>query len=64
MNMHLMAPIGGTGYGYVGLNILKELDSNHDIGLSLIGHPNVENQDQAKFVQRAMETTHLSLIHI
>lgn len=59
MNMHLMAPIGGTGYGYVGLNILKELDSNHDIGLSLIGHPNVENQDQAKFVQRAMETTHL-----
>ena len=55
MNMHLMSPLGGTGYGYVALNILQELSENHDIGISLIGQPNVENEKQAKIVQQAIE---------
>ena len=58
MNMHLMSPIGGTGYGYVALNILQELSKNHDIGISLIGNPNIENDSQAKIIQQAMETVH------
>ena len=58
MNMHFMAPIGGTGYGYVALHLLKELSSNHGAALSLIGQPNVENQEQAEAIQK------LSLIHI
>ena len=58
MNMHLMSPIGGTGYGYVGLNILQELFKNHDIGISLIGNPNVETEDQADIIRQAMEVVH------
>lgn len=58
MNMHLMSPLGGTGYGYVALNILQELSQNHNIGISLIGQPNVENEEQAKIVQQAIETVH------
>lgn len=58
MNMHLMSPLGGTGYGYVSLNILQELSQNHDIGISLIGQPNVESNEQAKIVQQAIEAVH------
>ena len=34
MNMHLMTPLGATGYGYVGLNILQTLSENHNIGFN------------------------------
>lgn len=55
MNMHFMAPIGGTGYGYVALHLLKELSSNHGAALSLIGQPNVETQEQAEAIQKSIE---------
>lgn len=45
MNLNVVSPIGYTGYGYVGLNILRTLYENHtnNIGLIPIGNPNTEN---------------------
>jgi glycosyltransferase involved in cell wall biosynthesis len=54
-NINLMTPVGYTGYGYVGLNILKTLyaQNNRDnIGLHLIGQPNVENDTEASIIQK------------
>ena len=57
MNLHLMSPIGNTGYGYVGLNLLTELSKNHDVGLSAIGHPNPDSPEQISAIQQAMNNT-------
>jgi len=54
MNLHLMSPIGITGYGYVGLNLLLELSKSHDIGLSTIGNPTPDSQEQVSTIQQAM----------
>ena len=59
MNIHLMTPLGVTGYGYVGLNILQTLSENHDIGLTPIGHPQPDLPQQVNIIQNAMESTHL-----
>jgi len=38
MNMHVMAPIAQTGYGYVSINIIKSLvKNNHNLSLTPIG---------------------------
>lgn len=48
MNLHYMAPLGYTGYGYTALNILKNLDKEgHTIGLTPIGSPSVESEEDA-----------------
>ena len=60
MNMHLMTPIGVTGYGYVGLNILETLSENHDVALSPIGPAQVESpKSRAEVVNSAVESCHL-----
>lgn len=59
MNMHLMTPLGVTGYGYVGLNILETLSENHDVALSPIGPAQVESPKQAEVVNSAVESCHL-----
>ena len=46
MNAYLMSPIGYTGYGYAGLNILKKAIKNNNIALNIIGNPNVENEEE------------------
>lgn len=59
MNIHLMTPLGVTGYGYVGLNILNELVRNqHDVGLSIIGQPNAENPEQIDAINQCLRSIH------
>ena len=59
MNVQLMSPVGGTGYGYVGLNIIQELAKNHNIGYTPIGQPNVESQAQADLLNHCISVVHL-----
>lgn len=59
MNLHLMSPIGFTGYGYTALNILKSLSADHNIGLTPIGNPSLESQDDAAIVQHSINLTNL-----
>lgn len=58
MNLHLMAPIGYTGYGYASLNIIKELYNKKDnIGLTPIGQPSLESNEEATLVQACINQT-------
>ena len=59
MNMHLMTPLGVTGYGYVGLNILQTLSENHNVGLTPIGPAQPDLKEQLDIISNAMESTHL-----
>ena len=55
MNINFSTPIGHTGYGYVGLNILKALyisNNVNNIGLLPIGHPHIETEEDAKWVNK------------
>jgi len=57
MNIYMMAPIGSTGYGYASLNILKSLVSNNNqVGLSIIGNPSLESQEEADIIQQCINT--------
>lgn len=59
MNLHLMAPIGFTGYGYASYNLMNALYKEHNIGLSIIGQPNPENQAQADVISSCTNTASL-----
>ena len=59
MNIHLMSPIGYTGYGYASLNILQSLLKTHNVGLTLIGNPNVDTEQQASSVQHATSLSYM-----
>ena len=59
MNIHLMTPLGFTGYGYVGLNILNTLSDNHSVGLSPIGPANPESIQQAEKINQSIENVNL-----
>lgn len=59
MNLHLMTPLGHTGYGYAGMNILQQLSINNDIGLTPIGGPSIENQEQAKIFHHTSALSYL-----
>lgn len=59
MNIHLMAPIGYTGYGYASINILKQISQSHNTALHIIGNPNIENETDASTVQSCMNLAHL-----
>ena len=59
MNLYLSAPIGFTGYGYASLNILTNLmKNNHNVGLSLIGNPNLDSKHQVEYVKKAIDQCH------
>jgi|TARA_B100000073_G_scaffold347886_1_gene363801 hypothetical protein len=57
MNLHLMAPVGYTGYGYASMNILQNLYEDHSVGLTTIGNPNPENQDQSNIISQCNNLT-------
>lgn len=59
MNIHLMSPIGYTGYGYASLNILKELSIEHNVGLNIIGGPKIETEQEAAIVQNSVNFAHM-----
>jgi len=59
MNIHLNTPIGSTGYGYAGLNILLSLSANHTVGLNPIGNPNLESKEQALTLQNCISYSHM-----
>jgi glycosyltransferase involved in cell wall biosynthesis len=59
MNLHLMSPIGYTGYGYAGLNILKSLSNDNNIALHLIGNPNVDDQEDMNLIKYSIGLSHL-----
>lgn len=59
MNIQLMSPIGYTGYGYASLNILKELYKENNIGLTLIGSPKVESEEDASMVNNSISFSHM-----
>lgn len=51
-----MAPVGYTGYGYAALNIIKSLNKqNNQIGISLIGNPNIDNEQDANVIKQCLE---------
>jgi len=54
MNIHLQAPIGATGYGNAALNILKEINRDHDVCLTSIGNPQIENKSDEDTVRRCI----------
>lgn len=55
MNIQVMSPIGYTGYGYAGLNIVKSLvTQGHSVGLSLIGNPNIDNESDASLIKQSL----------
>lgn len=55
MNLQLMSPIGQTGYGYAGLNLLLQLASDdNSIGLNIMGNPNVESDEQMSIINRCV----------
>lgn len=57
MQATIMSPIGYTGYGYVGLNILKtfyEMNNIDNIGLYPIGNPSIDNNEDSIFIKQYM----------
>ena len=52
-----MAPINQLGYGVASLNILKALQKEGvDVGLSVIGQPQITTEEDAQAVRRAIES--------
>lgn len=49
-----MSPIGYTGYGYASINLLKEISVDNNVGLTPIGNPNIESNDEGKIVSHAI----------
>ena len=52
--LNFTSPIGGTGYGIAGINILSELQKTHDISLFLIGQPLLDNNEEADLIQKVV----------
>lgn len=52
--LNFTSPIGGTGYGIAGINILSELQKTHDTSLFLIGQPLLDNNEQADLIQKVV----------
>lgn len=48
MNINFMSAVGYTGYGFAGVNFLRELNlKNHNVSLFPIGQMNPDNQEDA-----------------
>jgi len=57
-SLNLIAPIGYTGYGVAGLNILKELNERGvEVSLFIKGNPNIDSQEEANLVNDAINRT-------
>lgn len=59
MNINLNSPIGGTGYGVAGINLYKNLATNHNVALFPIGNPNLEYEEDVNIVQRGLSNQEL-----
>lgn len=60
MNLHMMSPIGYTGYGYASLNLLKCLDKlSHNVGLVPIGQPHIDSDNEAQLINKCINQSHL-----
>ena len=58
MNINLVTPLGYTGYGMAGLNILKALIRlGHNVALFPIGTPNPDSQEDVEAIQLASKNT-------
>lgn len=54
--LQLVSPIGYTGYGYAGLNILKSLlELDTEITLYPIGQPHIENATDANVIKQCIQ---------
>ena len=56
--LNLFAPVSSLGYGVAGLNILKELSKTINVGLSIIGNVDANEEDSA-IAQEAINTSSL-----
>ena len=57
MNIHIMTPLGYTGYGYAGKNILLALNAlDHTVGLTMIGQPHIESETEANLIRRSIDS--------
>ncbi len=55
MNVNLIAPLGYTGYGMAGVNVLKALTRlGHNVSLFPIGQANPDNQEDAEAIKRGL----------
>lgn len=56
MNINLHTPVGGTGYGIAGLNLIKSLNEfGHSISCHLIGRSfTCNNQDEVELIQKCI----------
>jgi glycosyltransferase involved in cell wall biosynthesis len=52
--INLIAPINPLGYGVVGLNVTKALDSQTDVSLWPVSQPQVSTQEDADLIQRTI----------
>lgn len=56
MNINIVSPIGYTGYGVAGFNLVKALTiAGHQISLFPIGSPNITNQQDAELVKTCLK---------
>lgn len=58
MNINLITPLGYTGYGMAGLNILKALiQLGHTVSLFPIGQPNPDSQEDVNAIQLGVKNS-------
>lgn len=51
--LNYVTPIGATGYGVAGINILEEFDkADIDVACHVIGQPHLNSQDEADLIQK------------
>lgn len=56
MNINLITPLGYTGYGMTGINILKSLvRQGYTISLFPVGQPNPESQEDSELIQACIK---------
>ena len=53
--LNLMSPIGYTGYGYAGLNILKHINNISNVALHPIGNPSIDNESDVSFIKTTLD---------
>lgn len=54
--LNLISPIGYTGYGIAGLNILKSLVKNYSVTLFPKGQPSIDTQEDVGLVKGAIDS--------
>lgn len=55
MNINIISPIGYTGYGIAGLNVVKGLHKlGHKVSLFLMGSPSIETQEDKSIIEQCL----------